>query len=108
VVGESDWLRQQTRRWWRRGVLAERDVAALNAAVCTRLADGQAALGPACAALPRPCRPALYAQALDLMLGDGPLRPAEEEFAAKLESALELEPEAAAQIRACMVLKNAF
>lgn len=106
---ESEWLQQLTRRWWERGVVREHDVEALNFAVCARLSNGaEAALAAAAAALPAPCRAPVFAQALDLMLLNGPLRPQEDAFARDLADALGIEEAEADRMRACLATKNAF
>ena len=106
---ESEWLQQLTRRWSERGVVREHDVQALNFAVCDRLAKGlEAALAEASAALPPICRIPVFAQALDLMLANGPLRPQEEEFAQELAVALSIEEAEARRMRECLSLKNAY
>jgi hypothetical protein len=106
---ESEWLQQITRRWWERGVVRERDVEALNSAVCARLAKGaEATLAEAAAALPTSCRAPVFAQALDLMLLNGPLHPQEDVFAQDLAHALGIEDDDARRMRACLAIKNAF
>ena len=106
---ESLLLQDMTRRWWERGVVREMEVEALNFAVCRRLASGpEAALAAACPALPLACRAPAYAQALDLMLCDGPMRPGEARLAEALERALAIEPETARRFRELITLKNAY
>lgn len=106
---ESEVLQQLTRRWWERGVVRERDVEALNVAVCARLAKGaDAALAEAAAALPGSCRASVFAQALDLMLLNGPLRPQEEILAGDLAHALDIGDEEARRVRECLATKNAY
>lgn len=109
ATAESVWLQQLTRRWWERGVVREHDIEALNFAVCARLAKGaEAALAEAAAALPASCRVPVFAQSLDLMLLNGPLRPEEDVFAIDLVHALGVEEADARRIRACLATKNAY
>lgn len=105
---ESLLLQDTTRRWWERGVVREKDVEALNFAVCCRLEAGlDTALTAACEALPPACRAPVFAQALDLMLCDGPMRPSEAELADALERALGLDAATARRFREMMTVKNA-
>lgn len=104
---ESDWLQQVTRRWWSSGVVGEKEVEALNFAVCARLGKEDALVG-ACRALPRACHAPVFAQALDLMLCNGPLLPEEAEFADLLERTLDLDAAEARRIRKYMSVKNAY
>lgn len=109
AVLESEWLQLLTRRWWGRGVVREQDVVALNYAVCARMDRGQdVALAEAAAALPAPYRLPVYAQALDVMLINGPLNAAEEAFAGELAHALGLDAQDAADVRASIALKNSY
>lgn len=109
TVLESDRLQQLTRHWWESGVLREDEVNDLHSAVGARLREGsEAALQAAGAALPVSCRLPVFAQALDIMLANGVLTPAEATFSDALESALSLEASEARKIRECMALKNAY
>lgn len=109
AVIESEWLQVLTRRWWGRGVVSEKDVEALNYAVCARIDRGyDAALAEAAAALPALCRRPVYAQALDVMLINGPLNAAEEAFATELAAVLRLDAGDAAALRSSMELKNRY
>jgi hypothetical protein len=106
---ESLALQHLTHRWWKRGVVQERDVTALNFAVCDRLSVGaERALAQAAEALPVQYRQAVFAQALDIMLCDGPLKANEGDFAARLAGALRLGEEDGRRIRDVIALKNAF
>lgn len=108
-VLESEYLQQLTRRWWERGVLRERDLEALGFAVCERLSEGRdAIIAAAAAALPEACGPALYAQALDIMLANGPMTVTEESLSLDLARALKLKEDDARGIRAIMEMKNAY
>ena len=106
---ESDRLQQLTRHWWESGVIHEKEIQDLHRAVSARLsAGGEAALQAACKALPAPCRLPVFAQALDIMLVNGELTPAEAAFSDALENALQLEASEARRMRECMQLKNAY
>lgn len=106
---ESDRLQQLTRHWWESGVMREGEVQDLHHSVGARLSAGaEAALEAACAALPAPCRLPVFAQALDIMLANGVLTPAEAAFSEALESALHLKASEARRMRECMQLKNAY
>jgi hypothetical protein len=106
---ENELLQAVTHRWWTLGVVREKDVTPLNYAVTARLGAGfDAALDSACAALPQAMRPAVFAQAFDIMLCDGALRPGEAEFADTLEVKLKLDAAEAARIRDVLTIKNAL
>jgi hypothetical protein len=106
---ESLLLQDVTRRWWERGVLREKDVEALNSAVCARLGAGtEAALAAAGTTLPRRCRKAAFAQALDLMLWDGPLNGAEQTLAALIARTLGIEESEARRTIDMLTEKNEF
>lgn len=106
---ESFLLQDTTRRWWERGIVREKDVEALNFAVCRRLEAGlDEALTAACEALPLVCHMSVYAQVLDLLLCDGPMRPREAELADALERALGLDAATTRRFREMMMVKNAY
>lgn len=106
---ESLILQDLTRRWWERGVLTEKDVDALNSAVCDRLSDGtERAIAAAGAALPPNCRKAAFAQAVDLMLWDGPMNAAEQNLAALIARTLGIEEAEAQRVTEMLAQKNAF
>ncbi len=108
AILESEWLQQLTRRWWESGIVKERDVEALNEAVCARLSKVEAVLEEAASALPTPCRLSAYAQALDVMLINGPLNEKEQDFSRRLVQALAIGDYEARFVKNCMVLKNTY
>ena len=106
---ESELLHFVTHRWWALGVVAEKDVTALHYAVTARLgALPDEALTAACAALPAPMRLAAFAKALDIMMCDGVLQPAESAFAETLAAKLDLSEADAERIRGVIATLNAF
>lgn len=106
---ENELLQAVTHRWWTLGVVRENDVTPLNYAVTARLGAGfDEALDAACAALPVAMRTAVFAQAFDIMLCDGALRPAEAQFAETLAAKLKLDAIDVAQIRDVLTIKNAL
>jgi hypothetical protein len=106
---ENELLQAVAHRWASLNIVREKDITALNYAVTARLAVGfDAALDAACAALPEPMRPAVFAQAFDIMLCDGALCPAEAAFADTLAAKLKINADEAGRIRGVLITKNGF
>lgn len=81
----------------------------VNASVAARMAARpEQALAEACAALPREMGASVLAHALDLVLCDGALAPAEAAFLNDLIAALGLDAETARRVADVMVLKNQY
>ncbi|MBL8551362.1 MAG: TerB family tellurite resistance protein [Hyphomonadaceae bacterium] len=88
--------------------LTAQEQAAINAAVVERLQNEDNGMAAACAALPTDMRLPAFAQALDLILADGELKPAEASYLNQLVAYLELAREDVQRVAEIMMLKNKY
>jgi uncharacterized tellurite resistance protein B-like protein len=88
--------------------LNPQQLAAINETVRQRLAKRPNGLQEACAILPAEMRLPLFAHCADIILSDGELRSAEEEFLKKLVGLLNLQASESNLILQALLIKNRF